>query len=593
MSFFDALTMLGGLALFLFGMNSMGDGLAKLSGGKLENILEKLTANKIKAVLLGAGVTAVIQSSSATTVMVVGFVNSGIMKLSQAVGVIFGANIGTTATTWILSLSGISSGNFFVQFLKPSSFSPILALVGVILILFSKKDKKKDVGTILISFAILMFGMETMSGAVAGLENNESFIHLFTMFKNPILGLIAGAVLTAAIQSSSASIGILQALCSTGAITFSSALPIILGQNIGTCVTAIISAIGANKNAKRAAFVHLYFNLIGMVIFMSVFYGINAFVHFEFLEQSANQLGIAILHTSFNVLATIVLLPFSKGLEKLASLTVREKKESNKPKASEMKLLDVRFLERPAFAVELSKTTTINMAKVVRMSIMEAIELLDEYNEKKAAKVAELEKLVDVYEDELGDYLVKLSAKSLSEHDSKLLSKMLHSIGDLERISDHALNIKEAASEMHSKKIKFSDEAKAELNVLTDAISRIVDLAIFSYINDDKKEALLVEPLEEVIDVVNDKLKNRHIKRLRTGQCTIELGFILSDITNNFERVADHCSNIAACELQIDTDEFESHDYLGRMKKDDENYKARYNEFLEEYKLPKYNKKEA
>lgn len=592
MSFFDALTMLGGLALFLFGMNSLGDGLAKLSGGKLENILERLTANKIKAVLLGAGVTAVIQSSSATTVMVVGFVNSGIMKLSQAVGVIFGANIGTTATTWILSLSGISSDNFFVQMLKPSSFSPILALVGVILILFSKKDKKKDVGTILISFAILMFGMETMSGAVAGLENNQGFIHLFTMFKNPILGLIAGAVLTAAIQSSSASIGILQALCSTGAITFSSALPIILGQNIGTCVTAIISAVGANKNAKRAAFVHLYFNLIGTVIFMCVFYGINAFVHFGFLEQSANQLGIAIIHTSFNVLATIVLLPFSKGLERLASITVRDKKETAKPKNSEMKLLDARFLERPAFAVELSKTTTINMAKVVRMSIMEAIELLDKYDEKKASKVAELEKLVDVYEDELGDYLVKLSAKSLSEHDSRLLSKMLHSIGDLERISDHALNIKAAASEMHGKKIKFSDEAKAELNVLTDAISRIVDLAIFSYINDDKKEALLVEPLEEVIDVVNEKLKNRHIKRLRTGQCTIELGFILSDITNNFERVADHCSNIAACELQIDSDEFESHDYLGRMKKDDENYKARYNEFLEEYKLPKY-KKEA
>lgn len=592
MSFFNALTMLGGLALFLFGMNSLGDGLAKLSGGKLENILERLTANKIKAVLLGAGVTAVIQSSSATTVMVVGFVNSGIMKLSQAVGVIFGANIGTTATTWILSLSGISSGNFFVQMLKPSSFSTILALVGVILILFSKKDKKKDVGTILISFAILMFGMESMSGAVAGLENNQGFIHLFTMFKNPILGLIAGAVLTAAIQSSSASIGILQALCSTGAITFSSALPIILGQNIGTCVTAIISAVGANKNAKRAAFVHLYFNLIGTVIFMCVFYGINAFVHFGFLEQSANQLGIAIIHTSFNVLATIVLLPFSKGLERLASITVRDKKEKAKPKNSEMKLLDARFLERPAFAVELSKTTTINMAKVVRMSIMEAIELLDKYDEKKASKVAELEKLVDVYEDELGDYLVKLSAKSLSEHDSRLLSKMLHSIGDLERISDHALNIKEAASEMHGKKIKFSDEAKAELNVLTDAISRIVDLAIFSYINDDKKEALLVEPLEEVIDVVNEKLKNRHIKRLRTGQCTIELGFILSDITNNFERVADHCSNIAACELQIDSDEFESHDYLGRMKKDDENYKARYNEFLEEYKLPKY-KKEA
>ena len=592
MSFFNALTMLGGLALFLFGMNSLGDGLAKLSGGKLENILERLTANKIKAVLLGAGVTAVIQSSSATTVMVVGFVNSGIMKLSQAVGVIFGANIGTTATTWILSLSGISSGNFFAQMLKPSSFSPILALVGVILILFSKKDKKKDVGTILISFAILMFGMESMSGAVAGLENNQGFIHLFTMFKNPVLGLIAGAILTAAIQSSSASIGILQALCSTGAITFSSALPIILGQNIGTCVTAIISAVGANKNAKRAAFVHLYFNLIGTVIFMCAFYGINAFVHFGFLEQSANQLGIAIVHTSFNVLATIVLLPFSKGLEKLASITVRDKKQTAKSKNSEMKLLDARFLERPAFAVELSKTTTINMAKVVRMSIMEAIELLDKYDEKKASKVAELEKLVDVYEDELGDYLVKLSAKSLSEHDSRLLSKMLHSIGDLERISDHALNIKEAASEMHGKKIKFSDEAKAELNVLTDAISRIVDLAIFSYINDDKKEALLVEPLEEVIDVVNEKLKNRHIKRLRTGQCTIELGFILSDITNNFERVADHCSNIAACELQIDSDEFESHDYLGRMKKDDENYKARYNEFLEEYKLPKY-KKEA
>ena len=530
MNIFGVLTMAGGLALFLYGMNVMGDSLAKLSGGKLEQILEKLTSKRIMAVLLGMAVTAVIQSSSATTVMVVGFVNSGIMQLSQAVGIIMGANIGTTVTSWMLSLTGIS-GAGWINLLKPSSFSPVLAVIGIIMTMTCKNNsKKKDIGNILLGFAILMFGMETMSGAVAGLENNQGFIHLFTMFKNPILGLIAGAVLTAAIQSSSASIGILQALCSTGAITFSSALPIILGQNIGTCVTAIISAVGANKNAKRAAFVHLYFNLIGTVIFMCVFYGINAFVHFGFLEQSANQLGIAIIHTSFNVLATIVLLPFSKGLERLASITVRDKKEKAKPKNSEMKLLDARFLERPAFAVELSKTTTINMAKVVRMSIMEAIELLDKYDEKKASKVAELEKLVDVYEDELGDYLVKLSAKSLSEHDSRLLSKMLHSIGDLERISDHALNIKEAASEMHGKKIKFSDEAKAELNVLTDAISRIVDLAIFSYINDDKKEALLVEPLEEVIDVVNEKLKNRHIKRLRTGQCTIELGFILSDI---------------------------------------------------------------
>lgn len=587
MDIFDILTLFGGLAMFLFGMNAMGDGLSKLSGGKMERILEKLTTNKFKGVALGAGVTAVIQSSSATTVMVVGFVNSGIMKLSQAVGVIFGANIGTTITSWILSLSGIDGNAFWIKMLKPTSFSPIIAVVGIVLLLFCKKEKKKDIGTILVSFAVLMFGMDMMSGAVAGLKDVPEFTKLFTMFSNPILGLLAGAILTAIIQSSSASVGILQALCMTGAINYASALPIIMGQNIGTCVTALISAIGAKKNAKRAAFVHLYFNIIGTLVFMALFYFINIFVDFAFLSWAASGFGIAVIHTLFNVFATALLLPFSSLLEKLATLTVRDKKEDLIPVAeNEFKLLDTRFLEQPAFAVEQCIKTTVNMALITKESVLEAMTLLDEYDEKKASHIEEMEALVDRYEDELGNYLVNLSAKSLSEHDSKTVSQLLHCIGDLERLSDHSLNLEEAAREMHSKKISFSNDAKAELTVFSAAVKNVLESAVGSFADNDRESALKVEPLEEVIDGLNEELKVRHINRLRMGNCTIELGFILSDITTNYERIADHCSNIAACVLQTDEREFESHDYLKKMRLESKEYSDKYEEYKKLYVLP-------
>lgn len=586
MTFFNLLSLVGGLALFLFGMNAMGDGLAKLSGGKMEHLLEKLTTNKLKAVLLGAAVTAVIQSSSATTVMVVGFVNSGIMRLSQAVGIIFGANIGTTITSWILSLTGIESTSFFVQLFKPSSFSPILAIAGVVMLLFSKKDKKKDVGTIMVSFAILMFGMEMMSGAVAPLKDMPEFTQFFTMFSNPILGLIVGAVLTAIVQSSSASVGILQALCSTGAVTYASALPIILGQNIGTCVTAIISSIGASKNARRAALVHLYFNIIGTVFVMAVFYGLNAFVHFTFLGTAAGAMGIAVIHTVFNVVATAVLLPFSKALEKLATISVPDKKEQPVVQNDEFKLLDERFLEKPAFAVEQCIKTTVRMADLSQNAVDKAIGLLAGYNSETALEVEKMEELVDKYEDELGTYLVKLSTKALSQHDSETVSKLLHCIGDFERISDHALNLKEAAQEMNEKHIEFSKDARLELTVFVNAVRNILGSAVEAFDKEDKAMALTVEPLEDVIDNLNDQLKKRHINRLRNGQCTIELGFVLADITTNFERIADHCSNIAVCVLQMDSADMEVHDYVEKMKQDNPEYMELYNRYRKQYILP-------
>ena len=586
MTFFNLLSLVGGLALFLFGMNAMGDGLAKLSGGKMEHLLEKLTTNKLKAVLLGAAVTAVIQSSSATTVMVVGFVNSGIMRLSQAVGIIFGANIGTTITSWILSLTGIESTSFFVQLFKPSSFSPILAIAGVVMLLFSKKDKKKDVGTIMVSFAILMFGMEMMSGAVAPLKDMPEFTQFFTMFSNPILGLIVGAVLTAIVQSSSASVGILQALCSTGAVTYASALPIILGQNIGTCVTAIISSIGASKNARRAALVHLYFNIIGTVFVMAVFYGLNAFVHFTFLGTAAGAMGIAVIHPVFNVVATAVLLPFSEALEKLPTISVPDKKEQPVVQNDEFKLLDERFLEKPAFAVEQCIKTTVRMADLSQNAVDKAIGLLAGYNSETALEVEKMEELVDKYEDELGTYLVKLSTKALSQHDSETVSKLLHCIGDFERISDHALNLKEAAQEMNEKHIEFSKDARLELTVFVNAVRNILGSAVEAFDKEDKAMALTVEPLEDVIDNLNDQLKKRHINRLRNGQCTIELGFVLADITTNFERIADHCSNIAVCVLQMDSADMEVHDYVEKMKQDNPEYMELYNRYRKQYILP-------
>lgn len=587
MDFFDVLSMIGGLAMFLFGMHVMSDSLAKLSGGKMERILEKLTSNKFKAVLLGGGVTAVIQSSSATTVMVVGFVNSGIMKLSQAVGIILGANIGTTVTSWILSLTGIEGSNFWVQMLKPTSFSPILALIGIVMLMFAKKDKFKDVGTILVSFAVLMFGMDMMSDAVAPLKDSPAFANLFTVFSNPILGMLAGAALTAVIQSSSASVGILQALSSTGAINFASAVPIILGQNIGTCVTALISSTGASKNAKRAAFVHLYFNVIGTIVFMALFYGVNAFVHFEFLEGPATEVGIAVVHTAFNILATAVLLPFSKLLEKLACLTIRDKENDVKETvATEFMMLDVRFMEKPAFAVDQCIKTANNMAETVRKSVAMAIGLMDNYDAQKADEVSEMESLVDRYEDELGNYLVNLSTKNLSEEDSRTVSELLHTIGDLERMSDHARNIMEAAKEMNDKEMTFSDKAREELQIYTEALRRIVDEAVDAFIRNDRKLARLVEPLEEVIDGLNKELKQRHIRRLREGKCTIELGFVLSDITTNCERIADHCSNVAVSVLQVKHTELESHEYLDRLRANDPDFKLHYNDFVRIYRLP-------
>lgn len=592
MNIFGILSMIGGLALFLYGMDAMGAGLSKLSGGRMERLLEKLTSKRIMAVLLGAGVTAVIQSSSATTVMVVGFVNSGIMKLNQAVGIIMGANIGTTITSWLLSLTGIQGSSFVLQMLKPSSFSPILAVIGVGLIMFTKNEKKKDIGSIFIGFAILMYGMEAMSGAVAPLADNEKFTGILTMFFNPLLGLLAGTILTAVIQSSSASVGILQALCATGAVNFSTALPIIMGQNIGTCITAIISSIGTSKNAKRTAAVHLFFNIIGTIIFMVVFYTLNVFVHFQFLNTAASPAGIAVIHSLFNIGATILLFPFANLLEKMAIFVIPDK-ESEMEEMEEEKInpdlarLDERFLDKPGFAMEECRSVAINMARKSQKAMNLAIDLLGEYSDKTADRVEKLENQIDQYEDALGTYLVKLSGRELSIKDSRVLSVLLHCIGDFERISDHAVNIRDAAVEMHKKDLKFSEKAKQELRVFSNAIRDILDRAVMAFETGDVELAKEVEPLEQVVDALNKEEKQRHINRLRTGTCTIELGFILSDISTNFERAADHCSNIAVCLLQVDEGGFDTHEYLDILKEENsEEFQHEYMELSERYALP-------
>lgn len=586
MDIFSVLTMLGGLAMFLYGMHAMGEGLSKVAGGKLERILEKLTSSPLKAVALGAAVTAVIQSSSATTVMVVGFVNSGLMKLSQAIGIIMGANIGTTITSWILSLSGIEGDSFWVQLLKPSSFAPVLALVGVVFLLFSKNAKRKDVGTILIGFAILMVGMDTMSDAVKPLADVPAFTNLFVMFSNPILGMIVGALLTAVIQSSSASVGILQALCITGKVTYASVIPIIMGQNIGTCITAILSSIGTSKNARRAALVHFYFNVIGTLVFMTVFYSMNVVIDFALLDQSASAAGIAVIHTVFNVGATFLLLPFTKGLEKLAYLSIKEDKDETTDK-ERIQLIDERFLESPSFAVEQCKQAVFKMAELSKEALFKAIALLDEFSEEKAEEVKVLEDKVDKYEDELGSYLIRLCSKNLVEKDSHVVSMLLHLIGDFERISDHAVNIMEAGREIADKKLTFSTEAKKEIEVFTRAVKDIVNISIQVVEDEDKKLAVTVEPLEEVIDHLNDKLKVRHVQRLREGVCTIELGFVFSDITTNYERVADHCSNIALSILQLNNEEsFDAHEYIEQLKREDnEAFREKYQSYKSQYAL--------
>ncbi len=562
---FNLLTLAGGLALFLYGMNTMGDGLVKLSGGKLEHVLETLTNKRITALLLGAFVTAVIQSSSATTVMVVGFVNSGIMKLSQAVGIIMGANVGTTVTSWILSLTGISSSNVFIRLLKPSSFSPVLAVTGIVCLMTGKDGTKKNTaGAILLGFAILMFGMETMSGAVAPLKDDPSFTGLLTAFSNPILGMIAGALLTAVIQSSSASVGILQALCMSGAVTYGTALPIIMGQNIGTCVTALISALSAGKNAKRAAFIHLYFNLIGTVVFMIVFYTLEHFLRFAFLTHPADAVGIAVIHSLFNLGCAALLYPFSNQLVVLATLTVpgRREKTSGSEKPSELTALDERFLENPSFAIRLCRNAVIRMAEQSRDAILLAMETQNEYSEQKIREVIGLEQQVDVFEDRVGTYLVRLAGKDLTREDSHMLSVLLHSLSDFERISDHAVNITEAAQKMHKHSLSFTGQGKSELDSLSMAVRDIMNMTVRVFTENDTDAARRVEPLEEVIDDLVMEMKQRHITRLRSGNCSMEAGILLEDIMTNYERVSDHCSNVAAALIEIQADELDMHQYV-------------------------------
>ena len=590
MDIFSVLTMVGGLALFLYGMDVLGDGLKKVSGGKLEIILEKLTSNKLMAILLGAGVTAVIQSSSATTVMVIGFVNSGIMKLSQAVGVILGANVGTTVTAWLLSLTGLEGSSLVLQLLKPSSFSPILAIVAVIILSMSKKGKHKDVATIMIGFAVLMIGMDTMSNAVKPLAEIPEFTNILLMFSNPVLGMLIGLVLTAIMQSSSASIGILQAMCVSGAVSYSTAIPIIMGQNIGDCVAALLSSASAGRMAKRAAFVNLYYKIIKAAVFMAVFYALNAFLHFAFLGKPASALGVAVIHTAFNVVSVILIYPFTQVLEKLVYLTIPKSDAENQAQEAvgrEIQILDSRFLSRPGLALEHCKNAAIDMANLARESLFLSIQLLESYDKKEADKVIELEELVDNYEDELGSYLVKLSSKHLTEKDSQEISVLLHSIGDFERISDHAINIMESAEEMHEKKLYFSRKAEEELKIFTEAIKDIVNTTVQVFQQEDLKLAAMVEPMEEAVDNLNSEIKKRHVKRLRKGKCTIEMGFVLSDITTNYERVSDHCSNIALCLLQLNEENFGTHGFQDSMSvKDNAAFTAEVNRLKEHYQLP-------
>lgn len=585
MDIFSVISFLGGLAFFLYGMSMLGDGLSRASGGKMEKILEKLTNNRIKAVLLGAGVTAVIQSSSATTVMVVGFVNAGIMKLNQAVGLIMGANIGTTATSWILSLTGIEGSNFFLKMLKPTSFAPILAIIGAFILMFAKSEKKKNVATIMVGFAILMSGMTAMSNAVEPLAEVPEFGQILVKFANPVAGVLAGMIITAVIQSSSASVGILQALCATGNVTYGLAIPIIMGQNIGTCITAIMSAIGANKNAKRAAAIHLYFNLIGTVVCLILFYGINVFVHFDFLTDAIGPANIAIIHSVFNIFTTVLLLPFGNQLVKLAQLTVGNHEEKEVSDEMQIPVLDERFLERPAVAAEYSYVAAKRMAYLSRESLLSSLELFDQYDDKKAERITELEETVDQYEDKIGSYLVQLSSKTLSDTDSRSMTMLLHCIGDFERISDHAVSLMRSAKEMKEKDLHFSEHADAEMSVFRAAVKDIVDTAFSAFVTDNVKEAKKVESLEDVIDDINIQVRNRHVRRLQEGRCTIQLGFILSDMCTDMERISDHCSNISAYQVQQHDSEYDPHAYSNEIR-DHEDFRQQREKYRELYELP-------
>jgi len=561
MNIFDLLTMIGGLCLFLFGMNIMGDALERRAGGGLKKILAKLTKNKLAGFLTGLGVTAIIQSSSATTVMVVGFVNSGIMTLRQSIGVIMGANIGTTVTAWILSLGGISGDNLVLQLLKPTSFTPVLALIGTVFLMFGKTSKKKDTGSILLGFATLMFGMDTMSDAVSGLAEVEAFRQMFIMFQNPILGVVAGAVLTAIIQSSSASVGILQALSSTGQVTFGAAVPIIMGQNIGTCITAILSSFGTNKNAKRAAIVHLSFNVIGTIIWLSVYGIVSAVFKPVILNQTASYFGIAVAHSLFNVACTILLLPMSSLLEKLATKLVPDSGTQE-----QITQLDDRLLATPPVAVVQAKKLANDMALCAKDGLIDSLNLIFDYSSEKANAIREMEDKADKYEDMLGTYLVKLSSENVNDEDSHEISNLLHCIGDFERISDHSVNIVKSVEEIVSKSLEFSDDAIKELTVVKDALTEILEISYEAFINENLELAKNIEPLEQIIDKLKMKLRNNHILRLKQNRCTIETGFVYADLVTNFERVADHCSNIGVCLIEVANGSFDTHEYLNNVK---------------------------
>ncbi len=582
MSIYSVFSLLGGLALFLYGMNMMGDGLEKISGGKLEQILEKMTDKTYKGVLLGCAVTAVIQSSSAVTVMVVGFVNSGIMELSRAIGVIMGANIGTTATAWILSLTGIDGDSLIVNLLKPSSFAPVLALIGVFLLMFSKNEKRKNIGGIIAGFGILMIGMEFMSDSMSGLADNQQFASVLVKFSNPVLGILAGMILTAVIQSSSASVGILQALSLTGTVPFATAFPVILGQNIGTCVTALISCVGTSKNAKRAAFAHLYFNIIGVVLAVILFYGANAIFHFDFLQNAVTPSQIAIVHSVFNIFSTVVLLPFTKQLEKLARLTIRDGKKSD---SDAPVLLDERFLLTPSYAVEKSREATVQMAQLVEKTAMTAFSLFKNYKPEKAQKIYDNEKKTDKYEEILETYLVKVSSLQLSDEDSKNVFILHHAIEDLEKISDYCEDVLKIKKNIIKKNIAFSDKAKYDLSVMIAAVTKIVNITVEAFNANDISKMREIGPLEEVIDKLKKELKSRHLKRIEEGSCSVSQGFVFLDLINALERIADHCASLAVSVIELESGEYNVHEYTREIKESDKDFIENLDSYLEKYSL--------
>ena len=580
MNFFDVLTLIGGLCLFLFGMNVMGDALERRAGNKLREIIGKLTTNKFAGFLTGLGVTAIIQSSSATTVMVVGFVNSGLMTLKQSIGVIMGANIGTTVTAWVLSLGGIESSNFFVQLFKPMSFTPILALIGIAFTMFSKTNKKKDTGTILLGFAVLMFGMDIMSGAVSGLRDVPEFRDVFIMFKNPVLGVFAGAVLTAVIQSSSASVGILQALTVTGQISYGAAFPIIMGQNIGTCITAILSSFGTNKNAKRVALAHLSFNIIGTVVLMIVLYIVNGIFAPAILNEAASHFGIAVSHSLFNVICTAILFPMSGFLEKLVCKIVPDNN-----KKDEITELDERLLLTPAVALATCRKYAVEMAECAISAIKGGIYVLYDYKSALAEEIRASEEKTDHYEDVIGNYLVKLSSHKIDEDESAEAARLLRIIGDFERISDHGVNLLESTEELLDKGIVFSEGAKDELKVLSDAVSEICDITLNAFEKNDINMALDIEPLEQIIDRLKEQLRAKHIERLQKGECSIEAGFVLSDLLTSFERTSDHCSNVAVFMIETSHHNLNMHESLRIIKSESEDFKNKYAYYSNKYKL--------